>query len=76
MGSHYEFLFHDCSAVDKLTCSVRKFSKIVGRTSGLMLRMKSLLQDFDGWWNGFIVFERTGPPGTYKIIDFYTKQWI
>ena len=65
-----------CCIGETFTYSVRKLSKIVGMTSGLMLRIKSLLQDFDKWWDGFIAFQRTGPSGTFKIVDFYKKEWM
>ena len=33
-------------------------------------------QDFDKLWDGFIAFQRTGPSGTFKVVDFYKKEWM
>jgi len=70
-------LIHDIFGLDnRCTISVRRMLKIVGRSSGLGIALRSMLQTHHKWWSAWVkIVPYVGPgPNWYKIVSVFWKK--
>jgi len=68
-------LVDDLGLGNRCTMSVRQFMKAVGRSSGLGIAVKSMLQSHPKWWSAWVTITPTDGwgPNWYRIVSVFWK---